>query len=443
MSQAPGSPAARKSLARYYESIADDLGLHSTETFVPEVSTAERRRRRAVGGATSLMLIERDDVLRWEIGPQPEQAALPAGPRRARAPRGADRNLVVELPFELLPPNEVLAAIQKLDQRFSAKREGKPVFGLRRYRDGELAPVSRPTARAGQRVLLFVHGTFSNCDQMLNDAFFLQPAGRALAREFDEVLAFDHPTLGVSPLLNAFELASATQGTAAEICVVAHSRGGLVTRWWLEAFGGASHGPRRAVLVGSPVAGTSLAAPARIRQSLDLLTNIGNALKLTGAALSCYAPFLAAPVVLLQVFTSVISAFGRLPIPDAALAMVPGLNGQSRAGNNPELLRLRAAKPATLPRYAVIQSNFEPEAVAWKFWRYFRKGNLAGAAADVIFPGANDLVVDCESMSDFFVDRSRAKPSIVQRWESSPTVHHCNYFEQPETFEAIRKAFAS
>lgn len=108
------------------------------------------------------------------------------------------------------------------------------------------------------RILLFVHGTFSKSEALfdqLNDPNF--PAGRDFLgralQHYAQVLAFNHPTISVSPLLNALDLARLLADTAADIDVVCHSRGGLVTRWWLEAF---DRGPgrRRVVLVGSPFA---------------------------------------------------------------------------------------------------------------------------------------------------------------------------------------------
>jgi len=50
----------------------------------------------------------------------------------------------------------------------------------------------------------------------------------------------------------------------------------LVVRWWLEAFGKSlsilPDKPVRAVLVGSPLNGTSLAAPDKLQGALSLLS---------------------------------------------------------------------------------------------------------------------------------------------------------------------------
>src|SRR5208283_5185534 len=110
--------------------------------------------------------------------------------------------------------------------------------------------------------------------------------GRA-AKHYDQILAFDHPTLSVSPMLNALDLARRLDGSKADIDVVCHSRGGLVTRWWLEAFD-RPIGKRRAVLVGAPLEGTNLAAPPRLRYVLSWFSNLN---RVVGAAASMI-PFL-------------------------------------------------------------------------------------------------------------------------------------------------------
>src|SRR5262249_7533215 len=155
----------------------------------------------------------------------------------------------------------------------------------------------------------------------------------------------NHPTIAVSPILNAMDFAGYFGGVTAPIDVVAHSRGGLVTRWWLDALDGTSSARKRAVLVGSPLQGTRLAAPDRLPGALSLLTNYGNALKAAGYLASVYVPFLSVPLALLRLLTSVTSFASRTPLIDAAVALVPGLSAQSKVLNNQESDRLSRAKP--------------------------------------------------------------------------------------------------
>ena len=59
------------------------------------------------------------------------------------------------------------------------------------------------------RVLLFVHGTFSETSAILDQLQATDDGRRFLsdaASKYDALLAFDHPTISVSPMLNAFDL---------------------------------------------------------------------------------------------------------------------------------------------------------------------------------------------------------------------------------------------
>lgn len=206
---------------------------------------------------------------------------------------------------------------------------------------------------------------------------------------------------------------------------------------FLEGFGAAhGNGPYRAVLVGVPLGGTSLAAPGRLRVALGLLSNLGTALQLTGAAASAYLPLLIAPLALLKVATSVAGVAAKTPLIDAAVSMIPGLAGQSRVERSQEIGRLRALAFAKPPDYFVVQSNFETEAVGWAFWRWFRGEKLKDLGADQIFPGPNDLVVDTGSMSVLALAPTLPK-AACHDFKTSKSVHHTNYFEQRDTLDFI------
>ena len=91
------------------------------------------------------------------------------------------------------------------------------------------------------------------------------------------------------------------------------------------------------------------------------------------------------------------------PMIDAAVALVPGLAAQSLMKNNFELRHLRQGLTDAPPGYFAVQSNFEPTDPGWKFWRYFIDApirRVADLGADVVFPSANDLVVDTSSMTE-------------------------------------------
>ena len=196
-------------------------------------------------------------IVRDESGVLSVEAGPPSG--RSKVSRGGGR-VEWETRLPQLERSMVGDHLTKLDRRLTPN-QGLRVLDLD-------SGVWRPDATAVPegRILLFVHGTFSNGDSFTR-SIAANPDGStfwAWVREhYDQVLSYDHPTLQVSPMINAHLLAVALDGSRAAIDVVAHSRGGLVARWWLEALRPDPAPQRRAVLVGSPLAGdrARLAAP--------------------------------------------------------------------------------------------------------------------------------------------------------------------------------------
>jgi hypothetical protein len=415
----------------------------------PELRRGARRGGRT-GRVRNLTLVDiGDGTLLWR---EPIRDSALLGPRRrgAVAP-GPPGEVIHSVPVEELEPNKVVEFLHGVDAKLT------PNQGLRRLSwdaaHGEFAfepvagypggPSRAPIAAATRRVLLIVHGTFSNGDHIADQLRQTEPAGFfAWAKSnYDEVFSFDHPTLSVSPLLNALDLARLFAEAKVPVDVICHSRGGLVVRWWLEAFAGASVGPRRAVFVASPLGGTSLASPPKLRAAIDLFTSVGSFLKTAGTAASAYLPFMTVAVGLLTVFTSVTGLVANTPLADAAFAMVPGLGGQSRVGNNEELNRLHAGAVTSLPQYFAVQSDFRPEAVGWAFWRYFVNlgDRLTSQAAGLVFNQSNDLVVDTRSMTEMLPGKALNPANRVLDFGNNPDVHHTNYFLQKATVGFFKK----
>ncbi|MCA9285384.1 MAG: hypothetical protein KDA22_09230 [Phycisphaerales bacterium] len=398
-----------------------------------------RRQRRARDTVGTLSLVERDGVLLWT-----DDAIGTVAGRRRRGRRGVGAGAgptLARFRFERLAPNQLVQLLEKVDATLTPASVAAPLRSLSAVGQETWAwqPADAPPAKG--RILVWVHGTFSNNESTL-ESLTATPEGKAFVRdalrEYDAVLGFDHPTLGVSPTLNALDLARYLSSTEAELHVVAHSRGGLVARWCLDAALPPRKGTR-AVLVGSPIAGTSLAAPGRIRDAMSLVTNLGRTLQTIGGFAATAMPLLHAPLVVLRIVGSVTGVLAKTPVVDAGLALVPGLAGQSAARNNPELARLAKRLPYAETTYSIVRSNFEPEAPGWRFWRWFRKDALFDAGADWLFQGPNDLVVDCDSMSGF---AGPALPAArIHDFGTSRDVHHCNYFRQPETLAFVRRQF--
>ncbi|MGH9200874.1 MAG: esterase/lipase family protein [Vicinamibacterales bacterium] len=422
------------------------------------VAGLRRRRRRAANSLESAMksvsLVEENGTLYWRDG-------VPARPssRRRRGRRGRDAardgSLVLTREFPTLAPNKIIAAIGAIDRRLNNAIGDELQSRLRRLRqtpDGgfELQEKDVVGPFSG-RTLLFVHGTFSNATNMLKE--FTIPGRRGLpflnratqgSKKYDRVLFFDHPTLSVSPVINALELGRALAGSSGQIDVVAHSRGGLVVRWWLEAFGSSlSSTPKaqvRAVLAGSPLHGTSLAAPDKIQHAMSLISNLGTFAEKTLSLVGLSNPFIWVAGKLVEVIVSVTGALAKTPLVDALTALVPGLSGQSAVDNNHEINRLRIGPVAVDPEYYAILSNFETQNPGWRFWRNFRKDRAADLATDIVFPGDNDLVVDTWSMTDFGVPKLKLAGDSCD-FRTSDTVWHGNYFRQDKSVKYIATQF--
>jgi len=224
-------------------------------------------------------------------------------------------------------------------------------------------------------------------------------------------------------------------------------RGGLIVRWWLEAFGSSlqlgGRSPVRVVFAGSPLHGTSLAAPDKLQSAMSLISNIGTFAEMTLKIAGATNPFLWVGGKLVEVIVSVTGALAKTPLVDALVVLIPGLAGQSAVNNNHELNRLRLGPCAVNPLYYVVKSNFETENPGWKFWRNFRKGRMGDLAADIVFPGPNDLVVDTVSMTDLGESDFKLKLAGAPcDFGTSDTVWHCNYFQQQKTITYIIEKFS-
>ena len=451
-----------KAMNRAFES----LGGLSTDAVLMERKRRAAPLRRAFCERSIVLLRDAQGLLRWEIGsaplPSPGHRALANAEARRRNLRRAPLSVTPVLTqnyFDRIEPSKIGEWLKVADEKLTrpAWNQRGDLWGLRRLTSGgKLVPFEMaelPKLRS-KKVLILVHGTFSNSDALLAD-LMAAPTGpdliSAAVSGYDYVLSFDHPTLGQSPTLNAFDLASRLSiGVPASVDLIAHSRGGLVVRWFCEAFRHPSL-RCRAILVGSPLAGTSLAAPARAKAAMDFLANAGEALSLVsglgGGIMFGLASTLAG------VFAKVAGALST-PLADAIIAMVPGLAAQSREGGNVELRALRVntgafdfSDPNSPVRYAVIRSHFDPsEDGVWGFIKSFavRPGAvILGAAANLIFEKEHDLVVDTESMAETGElpgppTRRAVIATMAHDFGKSTLVHHCNYFQQRETIRGIR-----
>ncbi len=114
----------------------------------------------------------------------------------------------------------------------------------------------RERVKRARRVALFVHGIIGDTREM---AAGLRRAG--VADRYDLVLTFDYESLNdpIPETARALKQRLADAGLAAghgkELDVIAHSMGGLVSRWFIEREGG-NGVVRRLVMLGTPNGGS-------------------------------------------------------------------------------------------------------------------------------------------------------------------------------------------
>ncbi|MCP4007542.1 MAG: alpha/beta hydrolase [bacterium] len=433
-------------LSRRLDDAIEGLDIYRADQTIPtaegEAPPARIRELRRAGGSlvedtiATMTLLEDDGILRWQpgLGFRP-----PSSGRRGRRRFRARGSVVKQLKFRTLEKSQVGEALANLDKKLTPER------GLRRWNSlSSKRSITRPPQKG--KVLLFVHGTFSHSDSLFQ-GLEANPEGkaffqRAKAKYGGQILSFDHPTLSVNPFLNSVELERLFEGSEATVDVICHSRGGLVTRWWAEELCKRPETLGKLVLVGSPLAGTSLAAAPRLRASLDYLTNVGNVLE-SGAGMAATAfPLLAAVTGILRVVATATKIVSKTPMLDAAIAMIPGLSAQARTGDNPSIDKLRSGiSAASAPEYYVIRADFEPPPVGWKFWRAFQNpgDRIKNFGADLVFDEANDLVVNTASMDELSDDLRITRKSRVRDFGTTSRIHHTNYFEQAETTQSFTR----
>lgn len=384
-------------------------------SYLPEMSDNRAR----------LHLVDDDGMRRWLYEP-PAAEQLRRRASRAHLARSGDvlRTFsYADRGYAERGPNQITQALTALDARLT------PDQGLRRWDGKRLVPDAAPVL-AG-KTLLLVHGTFSNSDMYLTQ-WSETPAGRQLWQQlqarYKNILVFDHPTLSVAPWINALDLSAALRGVTGPIDVLAHSRGGLVVSWWLRL---TPTPARQVVFVGSPLDGTSLASPYRVRAALDHMATIAELLGAGGAALSTVAPIAAGAAGLAKIFGRVLKLGSSLPLVDAAVAMIPGLASQQRTSNNAETRCLFADKWLGKPSFATVAADYQPSTNA-PLWRVWERLKTAGAqivagAADTVFDGPNDLVVDSAAMN-FLGPHHAVKPGESLDLGQGNT-HHTSYFQ--------------
>ncbi|MER5381741.1 hypothetical protein ABT040_15875 [Streptomyces sp. NPDC002688] len=250
-----------------------------------------------------------------------------------------------------------------------------------------LAPAAGESVAAGQLaeladrpILMFVHGTFSQCHTGFHGIAEDQELLRELHQRYqDRVLVFDHPTVHVDPADNArWLLERLPADRPLTLDLVTHSRGGLVARQLGRhdvAAGAGRPAPsvRTLIHVATPNAGTVLADKQRLGDLLNVFTNL----------LSLFPDELVSSS--LEVILEVVKhcATGALGGLDGLAAMDPA---------SPSLRNLNSAAVPDTGQVRAMTSDFRPAEGAGPAIR------ALDVLVDRLFGASNDLVVPTEGV---------------------------------------------
>lgn len=430
-------------------------------------------------GEDAVVLLERDGLYSWHLpvdvgdrtrsldrGPRTVSFVLTVQPEAPRSRPGAgtralgtpsataDRGLLGDLAHGALQAIVLRFAAPVIIGKAVEHLESGVHTGLVHVAGGaldawrpvaSLAEVGLPTDRPA-RVLLLVHGTFSSTTGAFG-ALAVTPGAEgfvdALVRAYDAVIGFDHRTLSVDPERNARDLLALLEPHDGELVldVITHSRGGLVTRSFVEAVlpgSGLRTSVDSIVFVAATNGGTHLADPQRWHDLVDLYTNLVLA---TAAGLSLVpggAPFAA---MVSGVVTGVGAVVKYLVSYAAGDDGVPGLAAMTPDGPFVTTLNeVQPGQPGPGTDWHVVTSDFHvslfddhhnppefPRELAVK---------LAEGFVDGIFRGRNDLVVDTDSMSAIGLPAGGYVRDTLALG-TNDVVHHVNYFSQLSVMGAI------
>jgi hypothetical protein len=362
---------------------------------------------------------------RWSVATRTYRipARAPEGVATAPASRGligaVGKKFLKVLVFPMFEPG--IGAVTD-SFAFRWEQKNRP-YRLRAFTPDNFAGAEAPEIDAdgwkrlgSGRALLMVHGTFSRA----HAAFGALPKEfvEALHQQYEgRVFALDHFTLSHDPKQNVdWLLDHLPDGTALDLDIICHSRGGLVSRVMTEKQGEFVMGSRKIkigkiVFVGSPNAGTILADATHMGDFIDSYTNLLNFLPDNGVT---------------EIMSGVITVAKQVAV--GAAKGLPGLQSMRPGGDFGKWLNIG---PKGDSRYFALASNFTP-----------REPGLRQLAVDrlmdKIFKAANDLVVPTDGV--FSSNGSGCFPidhKVV--FQGTDGIAHTGYFGSRAAREQIRE----
>ncbi len=274
---------------------------------------------------------------------------------------------------------------------------------------------------AAKRILLLVHGIIGATDTMLPGLELAWlPGGQPLASLYDAVLTFDYENLATSIEENGKLLKTRLEGVGLvpghgkTLEIVAHSMGGLVSRWFIEQEGG-KQVVHRLVMLGTPNGGSPW---PRVFDwatvTLGLAMNHFTVIPWTAAALGGLAALMENPTAALNEMQHTSGLIAKLKS-----SYDPGVEYFVVAGNTPII---EGPDPSAVPA--------NDGRLARLLARLTSPGLLHSVANPFFFGQPNDVAVAVNSMED-----------IAARWRPKDVklvaCDHLSYFQDTAGLEAL------
>jgi pimeloyl-ACP methyl ester carboxylesterase len=288
----------------------------------------------------------------------------------------------------------------------------------------DLEKVRRSVSNA-QRILLYIHGIVGDTKEMASSGYKPNPIAlvERIADRYDLVLTFDYENLNTSIEANArllktrLEEVGLRAGHGKTLHVIAHSMGGLVSRWFIEREGGNSV-VQHLVMLGTPNAGSPWPtiqdwATAAIGLGLNGLTTIVWPAKVLGALVTAAET--------IEVALDEMKPGSEL-LASLAAGSDPGIPYTVLAGNTSVI------PAATKPEAAQVTSRIERLFACLRLrpWLY-KTASLA------FFGQPNDVAVSVESISNLPTTRRQ----VIRR---DVACDHMSYFTTQAGLRALADA---
>jgi len=416
---------------------------------------------------SALILVDNDGYFEWfhpeninKAAPSPQQQRqdrgkilqfsleLGSSPSGVTAPTYQNRNLlkkIKNLIFDKAVLYVVKFIVRKGLEKISDWVDGDGPFGLfrmsgsdpKRWYPAKRNKIGKFKSTKSKRVLLWIHGTFSTTQGSFSNLALNTSTHQTflseIYEEYDDVIAFDHKTLGITTSENARDLREELSKIDTKytyiIDIISYSRGGLVARQFIENELSylANYELGKSIFVGSTLAGTELANSKNWDRLLSLYSNtIAGATRAFGAVIgaSHITEPAAAVVKTLGRFAQIVVETG---VDDQA---VPGLYSMSPNGTIvKEILKSQSIRPSNY--YAVI-SNFEPKSKQGAGLKAATQFLIADGVADRLFNQDNDLVVNTKSMRTL---TNNLDIRQILNLRSDKAIYHTIYFAQPNVIQ--------